>query len=80
MKIENPSKSYEVVSTYVKLNVKMGWMLNPDKDTVEAGINSLIVTGGKCPSTGEDMCPCVAYREKGECKCKLYVKRPKPKV
>lgn len=86
MKIENPSKDFDVVKTYVSLNVKMGWMLNPNEKTVNGIIKGLIRCDGECPCANEGktiedrMCPCTSYRKHDKCCCGLYVLRPKPKL
>ena len=63
--------------------IKNGYTLNPDSDHVREILKSLAIMNEKfgkryCPCrpirSDENVCPCVPFKEEGDCVCKLYVK------
>lgn len=63
----------------MKILVKKGWKLNPNKKVLNAIIKRINKCDGECPcdnpgETLEDrICPCKEYRENNICHCNLYV-------
>lgn len=57
------------------------FMLNPNKQYVDIIINGILQKNGHCPcrKTADDttLCPCDEFIKKGECKCNLFIKKPK---
>ena len=66
---------------------KEGWELNPNDKVVNAILKRCEKLNGECPCHHEEWnentpiedkkCPCITFREKDECHCKLYVKKVK---
>lgn len=56
-----------------------GCVLNPNDKVVNAIIKRIEKCNGHCPCVSEQnddtLCPCINYRNTGECHCNLYVKR-----
>lgn len=60
---------------------KEGFILNPNDKIVNGILKALVRTKGLCPCVHEKVecledikCPCKEYREKGHCRCNLYIK------
>ena len=55
-----------------------GFKLNPNKEYVDVIINGILKKDGHCPCRVKvddtTLCPCDEFIQKGECKCKLFVK------
>lgn len=55
-----------------------GTMLNPDEAMVRSIRKSIKKRNGFCPckpeKTADTKCPCLEYREHGQCDCGLYVR------
>lgn len=57
-----------------------GFKLNPNEKVVRSIVAGIRRNNGHCPchnkysGTDDDICPCKAYREEGDCTCTLYVK------
>lgn len=59
--------------------VKRGWIVNPDEKIFAVAIKGLVNNGGDCPSKENSVitnkrCPCLSYRVRNLCFCKLYVR------
>lgn len=63
---------------------KQGDMFCQNKKARAELLKALLERGGFCPCQPEQsrdtMCPCKSYRDKGECKCGMFVKLPQVKV
>ena len=57
--------------------MKRKMKLNPNKEIVQEVREGLKAKGGYCPcrigETEDNICPCVPFREEGDCVCQLYV-------
>ena len=60
-----------------KKNCMEGWILNPNEKIVNGIIKGINRNDGNCPCVNDSVdprCACSNYREKGVCKCGLYIK------
>jgi ferredoxin-thioredoxin reductase catalytic subunit len=61
-----------------------GCILNPNDKVVNAILRRIDKCNGYCPCVAErseeTKCPCVNYRNTGECHCQLYINPNKDKV
>ena len=82
MKIDEHFITPDVVETARKIaakTVKQGWIVNPDNKMFTVAIKGLINNDGNCPSKENSVikckqCPCISYRVRNLCFCKLYVR------
>ena len=63
----------------MRILVKPGFKLNPNKKIVKGIIKAIERNEGKCPCVHEEpcddpICPCSDYRLKDKCCCQLYIK------